>query len=245
MNDLPLHLHSENDQIARIPTQIEFIDSNPSQIQSINETERWLSISTMGGLARSGFLPGVIRGLEKLKIRVDVLAPSSTSAQSATAMGLGHSIDEVEEILQSFVMSSLYDFRNFPRNAGLVSADKLFNFLRSYIKPPYTEDTSIEQVKSEFINRLLIYTSNAKTRTAEVIKQDFNIIDAVYVSATFPLFVQKHPRYPHLVDGDLLPTHNISEIRKAAKNPNNPVIVIGIAESKSRIPNPQSLFFNQ
>ena len=153
-----------------------------------------IGLALGGGSARGWSHIGVIRALEALGIRVDVVAGTSIGALVGAAYAAGE-LDRFEHWVTALTRKDVLSLMDFHLGSGVLKGARLMDFFHDYF-----EDRAIEDMELEFGA-----TATVLQTGAEVWLREGSTLDAVRASIALPaLFAPFQRGDDLLVDGGLV-----------------------------------------
>lgn len=166
------------------------------------EDQKTIGLVLSGGGARGIAHIGVLRALEELGFKPDVISGTSAGAAIGAFYAAGYSPGQIEEIILN---NKFFHFLDLAWNSsGLLSAHSNEKMFRKYLDNKYFQDLNIP-----------LYVSATDLLSAEtVIFSTGDVVDAVLASSAIPMIFEpvKYKKYL-LIDGSSItcfPTEPIS-----------------------------------
>jgi len=168
---------AEEDSLSVIETETgdKYLVEDMQRFSSLQKPVVALALG--GGGARAMVNIGVLKALEEEKIPVDIILGTSMGAIVAALYGSGLSLQEIEDILLSGILTSLFDL-NFPFHKSLLTTDRLDYTLEALTPEKNFEDFPIPTA-------LLSYDL---TKGMRYIHTTGRVAEVVHGSYALPLF---------------------------------------------------------
>ena len=153
-----------------------------------------IGLALGGGSARGWAHIGVIRALEDIGIRADVVAGTSIGALVGAAYA-GEQLEPFEYWTRSLTRKGVFDMLDFQIGGGMIKGTRLMDYFRSHF-----HDSCIEDLALPFAA-----TATALESGAEVWLRSGPTLDAVRASLALPgMMTPMHHQGRLLVDGGLV-----------------------------------------
>ncbi|SMB22781.1 NTE family protein RssA [Sterolibacterium denitrificans] len=167
--------------------------TNKSQVRS-GRRRRKLGIALGGGSARGWAHIGVLRALEELGVRPDLVCGTSIGALVGAAYAVGE-LDRLEDWVRGMGVGDVLRFLDFRLSAGLLKGERLTQYLRDNFS-----DLPIEDMPMPFAA-----VATALSTGAEIWLREGSTMDAVRASIALPgIFTPIMSEGRVLVDGGLV-----------------------------------------
>jgi len=205
----------------------------------INKISKYLRINKTIGLALGGgaskgmAIFAIIEGLEKKKIKIDMISGTSVGAIIAAYYALFGEVESLKKTLLNFSTKEWKEFidLNITSNASLIKAKRYDDFLKDIFKNKTFEDTNVP----------LFIVATDLTRGNIKVFNSGKILDAVLASSAFPgIFPARVIDKNVYVDGGIINNlpYDILLEQKA-----NKVIAVNLNDTKTKQKiNPKSGF---
>lgn len=153
-----------------------------------------IGLALGGGSARGWAHIGVIRALEEIGIRADIVAGTSVGALVGAAYA-GGQLDAFEQWVRRLTRKDVFSLMDFQLGGGMLKGARLMEFFRAHF-----HDSRIEELSLPFAA-----TATALQNGAEIWLRSGSTVDAVRASIALPaLFTPVHHEGRWLVDGGLV-----------------------------------------
>jgi len=170
---------------------------------------RKIGIALGSGSAKGWSHIGVIRGLQEANIAIDIVCGSSIGALVGGAFAAGK-LDEAEKLIRELAWSDILGFMEVPvPKSGIISSDKIAEYLRQRIGDPNIEDLPIP----------FAAVATDLTSGQEVWLRQGSLIEAIRASISMPgMFTPCFREGRLLVDGGLINPIPVSLCRSMGAN---------------------------
>ena len=153
-----------------------------------------IGLALGGGSARGWAHIGVIRALEEIGIRADLIAGTSIGALVGAAYA-GGQLEPFEQWARGLTRKDVFSLMDFQLGGGMLKGARLMDFFRSHFHDSLIEDLALP----------FAATATALQTGAEVWLRSGSTIDAVRASLAMPaLLTPVHYQGRLLVDGGLV-----------------------------------------
>lgn len=170
---------------------------------------RKIGLALGSGSAKGWSHIGVIRGLQEANISIDIVCGSSIGALVGGAFAAGK-LDEAEKLIRELAWSDILGFMEVPvPRSGIISSDKIAEYLRQRIGDPNIEDLRIP----------FAAVATDLTSGQEVWLRQGSLIEAIRASISMPgMFTPCFREGRLLVDGGLVNPIPVSLCRSMGAN---------------------------
>ena len=170
---------------------------------------RKIGLALGSGSAKGWSHIGVIRGLQEANIAIDIVCGSSIGALVGGAFAAGK-LDEAEKLIRGLAWSDLLGFMEVPvPRSGIISSEKIAEYLRQRIGDPNIEDLPIP----------FSAVATDLTSGKEVWLRQGSLIEAIRASISMPgMFTPCFREGRLLVDGGLINPIPVSLCRSMGAN---------------------------
>ncbi len=170
---------------------------------------RKIGLALGSGSAKGWSHIGVIRGLQEANIAIDIVCGSSIGALVGGAFAAGK-LDEAEKLIRELAWSDILGFMEVPvPKSGIISSDKIADYLRQRIGDPNIEDLPIP----------FAAVATDLTSGQEVWLRQGSLIEAIRASISMPgMFTPCFREGRLLVDGGLINPIPVSLCRSMGAN---------------------------
>lgn len=167
---------------------------------------RKIGLALGSGGARGVAHVGVIKELEKMGVKIDMIAGSSAGALIGGMYAAGVKIGKIEEMISSLDFLDVWKLMADPVwGAGIVKGRKFMEFLKNYV-----EDKEIGDLK---IRYCAVATDLKKGRMQEI--RSGSLLSAIRASCSIPLIFEPYERDGVLcIDGGVTSPVPVRTLRK-------------------------------